>query len=151
MPMISSRHDQPVRVRVIRDFDVSPEAIFDAWLDPKVIGHWMFGPALRDEEILHIETDARIGGRFSFLVRRQGAEIDHVGTYLRIERPRTLVFTWGIAGESAGESEVHIVILPRGTGCELTLTHDMPAKWAEYADRTRAGWTKMLEALRAAA
>ena len=107
----------------------------------------MFGPALRDEEVLHLKVDAQIGGTFSFLVRRQGKEIDHIGTYREIERPRKLVFTWGIAGQSADESVVTIDIRATGPGCDVTLTHELDPKWAEYASQTEAGWTKMLEAL----
>lgn len=140
--------EKPVTVTVKRRFEASPERVFDAWLDPEMIGRWMFGPALREEEIVHLRVDAREGGSFSFLVRRQGTEIDHVGTYREINRPRRLAFSWGVSGSSAEESVVTIEIEPRDGGCELTLTHDMHPKWAEYASRTEAGWTKMLEMLR---
>jgi uncharacterized protein YndB with AHSA1/START domain len=138
-----------VKVSVTHYFDASPERLFDALLDPEMIGKWMFGPALREEEVLRIVADARVGGSFSFLVRRQGQEIDHVGKYREIDRPRRLIFTWGIAGESEDESLVIIEIVPQETGAELTLTHEMDAKWADYASRTEAGWAKMLEALAA--
>ena len=134
-------------VRVTRRFDASPERVFDAWLVPALIGRFMFGPALRDEEVLRIELDARVGGAFSFLVRRQGTEIDHVGHYLEIDRPRRLAFTWGIAGESTDESRVTIDIAPIDGGCELSLVHVMDPRWADFADRVRSGWTTMLDAL----
>ena len=137
----------PVSVRVTRRYAASAERVFDAWLDPAMIGRWMFGPAIREEEVLHLQVDARVSGGFSFLVRRDGQEIDHVGTYREIDRPRRLVFSWGIEGESRDESRVAIEIAPLDSGCELTLTHEMDPKWAEYAARTEAGWTKMLEAL----
>jgi uncharacterized protein YndB with AHSA1/START domain len=136
-----------VHVRVTRRFNGSPERVFDAWVDPEKIGNWMFGPRLREEEVLRVAVDARVGGSFSFLVRRQGKEIDHVGKYREMDRPRRLVFTWGIAGEPAEESLVTIDIVPLETGSDLTLTHEMHPKWAEYASRTEAGWTKMLGAL----
>lgn len=139
-----------IDVCVTRRFSESPERVFDAWLDPGMIGRWMFGPALRDEEVLRIAVDARVGGSFSFLVRRQGEEIDHTGKYREIARPRRLVFTWGVAGESEDESLVIIDIVPLETGCDLALTHQMHPKWAEYASRTEAGWSKMLGALDAA-
>ena len=107
----------------------------------------MFGPALRDEEVLRIAVDARIGGSFSFVVRRQGEEIDHIGAYLEIDRPQRLAFTWGIARESEDGSRVRIDIVPLATGCQLTLIHELHPDWADYASRTEAGWTKMLEAL----
>jgi uncharacterized protein YndB with AHSA1/START domain len=139
--------ESTVNVRVTRRFNASAERVFDAWLSTEMIGRWMFGPTLRDEEIVRLVVDPRIGGEFSFVVRRQGTEIDHVGRYLEIERPRRLVFTWGIAGDSVDESRVIIDIVPLEAGCDLTLTHEMHPKWAEYAGRTEAGWTKMLVAL----
>ena len=134
-------------VRVTHSFIASAERVFDAWLKPDLVGIWMFGPRLRDEQVIHLKTDPRVGGRFSFLVKRQGTEIDHVGTYREIERPRRLVFTWGIAGASADESIVEVEIVPTSKGCNLTLTHRMDPRWTEYADRTKAGWTTMLNAL----
>src|SRR5215213_3762533 len=117
---------QAISVSVTQRFTASPERVFDAFLDPKMIGQWMFGVGIREEEVLHILTDARVGGAFSFLVRRDGMEIDHIGNYLEIERPRRLVFTWYIKGESENEfSQVTIGIVPHGAGCELTLTHEM--------------------------
>jgi uncharacterized protein YndB with AHSA1/START domain len=137
----------PLVVHVTHSFSAAPERVFDAWLKPDMIGTFMFGPRLREEQIIHLKTDPRIGGAFSFLVKRGGMEIDHFGTYREIARPRRLVFTWGIAGASADESMVEIDIVATARGCELTLTHNMDPKWAEFADRTRMGWTTMLSAL----
>jgi uncharacterized protein YndB with AHSA1/START domain len=139
--------DSQVTVRVQRAYDHPPERVFDAWLDPALLGRWMFGPAIRDEEIVRLSVDPHVGGSFSFVVRRQGTEIDHVGQYLEIDRPRRLVFTWGTADTLPDTSRVTIDIVKKETGCELTLTHDMDPKWAEYAERTESGWRKMLEAI----
>lgn len=139
---------QTISVSVTQRFTVEPERVFEALLDPKKIGQWMFGVIVRDEEVLHLHTDARVGGAFSFLVRRGGTEIDHIGTYVELERPRRLVFTWHIKGETENEfSQVTIGIVPQDAGCELTLTHEMDAKWAEFADRTKESWAKMLGVL----
>jgi uncharacterized protein YndB with AHSA1/START domain len=139
--------ESPITVRVQRAYTHAPERVFDAWLDPALLGRWMFGPAIRDEEIVRLTVDPRVGGKFSFVVRRQGAEIDHVGEYLEIDRPTRLVFTWGTADNLPGTSRVTIEIAPRDGGCELSLTHDMDRKWADYAARTEQGWRTMLEAL----
>jgi uncharacterized protein YndB with AHSA1/START domain len=114
-------------VRVIRRFNAPPERLYDAWLDRGMIRRWMFGPPL-SEELLGLAVDARVGGSFSFLVRRRGEEIDHVaGRYLEIDRPRRLVFTWRIAREPDDESRIK-------TGSKLILTHEMSPKWAETHD-----------------
>ena len=137
----------PVQARVTQRFNVAAERVFDAWLNPALIGQWMFGPALREEEVVRLTVDARVGGAFSFVVRRQGQEIDHVGEYLALERPRRLVFTWGVRGHSADGSRVIIDITRLAHGCELTLTHEMDPKWADFVERSRAGWAKMVGVL----
>jgi len=138
---MSKAAESAATIRVARRYDAPAERVFDAWLAPAMIGRFMFGPALR------IEVDSRVGGGFSFLVRRQGQEIDHVGHYLEIDRPRRLAFTWGIVGEAVDQSRVDIEITPLVHGCELVLVHQMDPKWANYADRVRAGWSTMLDAL----
>lgn len=138
-----------VYARVTRRFDASPERVFDAWLNPEMIGRWMFGPAIREEEVVKIAADARVGGTFSFVVRRQGVEIDHIGEYLEIDRPRRLVFTWAVAPDRIDSSRVMVDIVPRGSGCELTLTHQLAPDWADYRSRTEEAWTKMLDSLAA--
>lgn len=137
----------PVSVKVSRVFGATAERVFDAWLDPAMIGRFMFGPALREETIIHLKVDARVGGAFSFKVDRAGQEIDHIGVYREIDRPRRLVFTWGIAGMSDGESVVTIDITQRDGGCDLTLVHEMQPQWADFAPRVEQGWTTMLTAL----
>ena len=134
-------------VRVTRWFDMTPERVFDAWLDPDMIGRFMFGPALRDEEVVKISLDARIGGTFSFVVRRNGQEIDHIGRYAEIDRPRRLVFTWAVAPDAIDASRVVIEVASQGSGCELTLTHEMQPKWTDFAPRVESGWRTMLDAL----
>jgi uncharacterized protein YndB with AHSA1/START domain len=137
----------PPTVRVSQTFRALPERVFDAWLDPKMIGRFMFGPQLRDEEIVSLNVDARAGGRFCFVVKRQGQRIDHVGKYLELDRPRRLVFTWGIVEHGGDNSRVVIDIEREATGAELTLTHELTPEWADFADRTREAWSKMLNAL----
>lgn len=137
------------RACVTRRFNASPERVFDGWLDPEMIGRWMFGPALREEEVVRIVLDARVGGVCSFVVRRQGEELDHIGEYLEIDRPRRLVFTWAIAPNPPDSSRVIVDIVPLATGSELTLTHELHPDWADYASRTEAGWSTMLDALAA--
>ncbi len=138
-----------ISVRVTHRFNASPERVFDAWLSPETLGQWMFGSNVREEEVVRLTVDARVGGSFSFVVRRQGEEIDHVGEYLEITRPHRLVFTWGIREHLPDSSQVIIEIVPLETGSELTLTHELHPDWADYASRTQAGWIKMLDALAA--
>jgi len=137
----------PVHATVTYKFSATPERIFDAWLDTGMISKFMFGPQLRDEEIVSIKTDAHVGGSFSFVVRRQGVEFDHIGEYIEISRPHRLVFSWAVRQNLPESSRIVIEIAPLPTGCELTLTQEMSSNWAGFKDQAKAAWTKMLLAL----
>lgn len=136
-----------IKVTVEKKFSVPAEKVFDAWLDPNWLNRWMFGPDVRDEEIIKLENNPEVGGSFSYIVRRGDQEIDHMGTFREIQRPNRLVFTWGVDMEAGDESVVTITIQSTENGCLLTLTHELDPKWAEYADRTREGWSFMLNKL----
>lgn len=138
---------KPVHAVVLHRFGVSAERIFDACLDPAWVGRWMFGPNVRDEKIVRLSLEARVGGRFSFVVNRQGTEVDHVGEYLEIDRPRMLVFTWATRDTLPEVSRIIIEITPRDDGCDVKLTHVMGGQWSAFVDRAANAWSKMLDAL----
>lgn len=141
--------ESPV-IQLSRRFNAPAERVFDAWLDPAMIGRFMFGRHLRDEEIMSVDNEPRAGGRFHYKVTRQGVLIDHTGTYREIDRPRRLAFTWGVNQEQGDASVVTITITPDGHGCVLTLEHTLHQDWAEYVVRTQQGWIKIVSALEAA-
>jgi uncharacterized protein YndB with AHSA1/START domain len=132
-------------VRITRRFDASAERVFDAWLDPKTAGRWLFATATG--QMVRVEIDARIGGRFIIVERRDGEDVEHRGEYLDIDRPHRLVFTFGVPKYSSETTRVCVDIVPQETGCELTLTHE--GVLPDYADRTQAGWTEILGRLAA--
>lgn len=138
--------DSPVTARVSHRFSQPAERVFAAWLDPALIGQWMFGPHLRDEEIVSLKLEARVGGRYSFVVRRQGQELDHAGEYLELDRPRRLVLTWGLR-EERDPSRLVLDFEPQADGCEVTLRHEMRAEWADFVGQSEAAWARMLRTL----
>jgi len=151
-PSPAKRPNPPTTVLLARRLDVHPERVFDAWLDPAKVRKWIVA-ASPEDEIKHIEIDPRIGGTFSFLVVRQNVEIDHIGGYVEIDRPRRLAFTWNPviardprSGRNGGTgSLVTLDFAPAGSGTELRLTHEGVAE--EYAIRTEDGWSKIIQAL----
>jgi len=132
-------------IRVTRRFSASAERVFDAWLDPKTAGVWLF--ATPTGQMVRVEIEARVGGAFCFTDRRDGEDIDHVGHYEVIEHPRRLVFTFAVPKFSAVATRVSIEITATGTGCELTLIHE--GVLPDYAEGTVSGWTMILEGLTA--
>jgi len=131
--------DQKITVHASRRFAAKAERVFDAWLDPRTAGTWLF--ATPTGTITRCEIDARVGGKFS-IVRTEGVEIDHVGEYLEIKRPRRLVFTFGVPKFSSEMTRVIVEIVGSGEGCELTLTNE--GVLPDYGERTKEGWTMIL-------
>ena len=107
----------------------------------------MFGPVVRNEEIVSILLDPRVDGRFSFVVSRQGRRIDHIGKYLEIGRPERLSFTWGVKQGGGDNSVVCIDFAAQPDGCKLTLEHSMPSQWKDYVTKVEESWSTMLASL----
>ncbi len=139
----------PLRVAVTHDYAAPPERVFDAWLDPLIAPHFLF--ATPGGQMIQVEINARVGGEALIVERRAGGDARHRLKFEVIERPHRLVvlFAAGMDGDGDADwSRVTIDIAPRpGGGCTLTLRHDMDPAWAEWADRTRAGWSMMLDSL----
>jgi len=131
-------------LRITRHLNASAERVFDAWLEPETVVKWLFKtPTGRIE---HVSIDARVGGSF-LITRRDSEDVEHVGRYLEIERPRRLVFTFAVPKFSTVATRVAIDIVPLASGCELTLTHE--GVLPEWSERTQSGWGMLLEGLAA--
>ncbi len=134
--------ETPVQVRVARRFTASPERVFDAWLDPEKAGKFLY--ATEEGEMVRVEIDARVGGRYSIVERRDGQDVEHTGEYLEIDRPRRLVFTLQVPFYSQEIDRVTVEIEPADGGCELTLTTATSPEWAK---QTGEGWKMILGSL----
>ncbi len=130
-------------VRVSHRFKAAAEKVFDAWLDPGVAARFLF--ATDTGTMVRADVDARVGGGFNFTDRRDGDDIEHVGEYLEIDRPRKLVFTFGVPKFSSEMTRVTIEIEPLPVGCEVRLTHE--GVLPDYLERTKGGWTMILAKL----
>lgn len=139
--------NEPVLVKVAMRFSSTQEEAYSAWLSPTLVGQWMFGPLLREEEVLRISIEPRLGGSFSFLVNRCGTEIDHVGQYQELKPFERLVFTWGLKEHLPETSLVRVNIRSNAEGCDVELEHELDPVWKDYAARTEEAWTKMLAVL----
>src|SRR5262245_36154170 len=136
---------EPRRViRVTSRLDASPERVFDAWLDPAMASVWLFATALHP--IARVEIDARIGGSFRFVDRREGhRQVEHTGEYLELIRPRRLVFTLSMEKSPRVVTRVTAEIVPLGAGCEVRLVHeDVPPG---QTSRVEGRWIGMLHGL----
>ena len=81
---------ETVTVTVERHVAAAPGRVFDAWLDPDSVRHWLF--ATPDGAMERVEIDPRVGGGFTIVERRGGDLAAHFGEYVEIDRPRRLAF-----------------------------------------------------------
>lgn len=133
------------QVVVIKHYDIPAERVFDAFLDVETARRFLFATAAG--EMIVAEIDARVGGHFTFTDRRPDmGEVLHAGEYLEIDRPRRLVFTFGVPQFNPGYTRVTVEIVASGAGgCDLTLTNDDIPE--EYVTGNQDGWTRILAGL----
>lgn len=140
-----------IEAKVTHRFKASADRVYDAWLDPKKGRLWMEAALIQlglAGDIQRVEIDARVGGKFFFSDMRDGTEARHWGTYLELDRPRKIAFTWIVdEAEEADPSKVALTIEPDGEGCIATIVHEMDAKWADFISQTEGGWSGMLRAI----
>ena len=131
-----------VTVSVSRRIAAAPECVFDAWLDPDQAGQWLF--RTEGGELERCEIDPRVGGAFRIDERRGDQVAEHHGEYVAVDRPARLAFDFWTSF-SAERTRVTIAIEADGEGSLVTLTHE--GVWADYEERTRQGWTRILDGL----
>ena len=131
---------------VERVIDASPETLFDAWLDPEMMKRFI---CPGETTVPSAFSDAHEGGRFEVMMRVDGKDLPHTGTYKLIDRPNRLVFTWE-SHASRDDSEVTLTFTPATGGTLVTLTQ-VRFLGEDQRDGHRKGWTSILEKLATAA
>jgi len=132
-----------IEITVPRSFRSAPERVFSAWIDPAMARRFLF--ATKAGTIVACEIDARAGGAYRIVDRRDGGDVEHVGTYREVAAPRRLAFTLRVPKYAAGSTDVAVDIAAETGGAALVLTHaPVPA---ENAERVENGWRMILDAL----
>lgn len=119
--------------------DASPERVFPFFTDRERLTEWLGHAA---------EVDPVTGGRFAVDINDRLVR----GSYLEIEPPYRIVFSWGDAGSAElppGSSRVEVELETAAGGTRVTLRHHDLAG-AVRADHAR-GWPVVLGRLVAAA
>jgi uncharacterized protein YndB with AHSA1/START domain len=95
----------------------SPEIVFPYFTEPQLLVSWM-GES--------VDIDARPGGMFSV----DFGGVIAKGSYVIVEPPHRIVFTWGIPGDDempAGSSTVEVEFVADDADTIVNLTHrDLP-------------------------
>jgi uncharacterized protein YndB with AHSA1/START domain len=129
-------------VTIKHRFAASAERLYDAWIDPEKMRRFLYTTATG--EIVRCDVDARVGGKYTIVDRRNGEDVLHEGTYLELERPSRIVFTLRVPKYAPNENRVTIEIEPLTSGCELTLRTQTADEWADDFQR---GWAMILDVL----
>ena len=131
---------QFIKARLTRQFTASPRHVFNAWIDSKTAGKWLFAKG----QTICVEIDGRAGGWFYIVGRRNGGNVEYVGEYLEVVRPHRLVFALLAEKYSLNFERVTVELNVRESGCELSLTH---ATKPEFMQLARRDWANVFERL----
>jgi uncharacterized protein YndB with AHSA1/START domain len=131
-------------VEVRRRLPAPPDEVFRWWTEPELMQKWMTPTG--DVEA---SVDLRAGGALRVVMSGGGMVIEHVGTFLEIDRPNRLVFTWASRYTGPNTSLVTVEFHPAaGNATDLRITHtELPE---EATTSHGGGWIAMLDRLEGA-
>ena len=131
-------------VQIRRRVRATAEQIFDLWTQPDLMVRWMspFPGAV----YCKASCDLRPGGAFSLVMLSKDSSREVSGTYVEVDRPRKLVFTWIGPLTNNVNTLVTVELFPRGDETDLVLTHERLPTSAIVEGHTR-GWGTILDHL----
>jgi uncharacterized protein YndB with AHSA1/START domain len=135
-------------VQLRRRVKARAEDIFDLWTKPDLMVLWM--SPFPGTVACKATCDLRPGGAFSLVMASQESRREVSGTYVEIDRPRKLVFTWIGPLTNNANTLVTVELHPRGDETDLVLTHERLPTPAIVEGHTR-GWGHILDHLAEAA
>jgi uncharacterized protein YndB with AHSA1/START domain len=128
------------RVEVRRRLPAPIDEVFRWWTDPRLLERWMTPVGEVEAEV-----DLRVGGRLRIVMRDGPVEIEHLGQFVEIDRPRRVAFTWQ-SRFTAGPSLVTVDLEAEDdTSTRVLIVH---SQLPPEAARTHGGgWGAMLARL----
>ncbi|OUZ07621.1 polyketide cyclase [Aeromicrobium sp. PE09-221] len=106
-----------------RTLDAPVERVWEAWTDPDQLARWHHPVGVSTPRET-VRVDLREGGTYSYtmVADETGETYPTGGTYLTVEPPHRLVFTWGAPGDAREDQPVvSLSLSATGDGTELTL------------------------------
>jgi len=130
--------------RIIR---TSPEELFDAWTDPRLLLQW-WGP--EGTTIPDYTFDVRVGGAWrTTMTNAAGDGQACSGVYTILERPRRIAMTWGWLRPDGtrGHETVITVTFEKAEGGTLMTLNQKAFQSAEQTVLHGEGWTSTFNKL----
>ena len=131
-------------LQIRRRVRAGAEQIFDLWTKPDLMVRWM-SPYPGAVEC-KASCDLRPGGAFSLVMSSEQSSREVSGTYVQIDRPRKLVFTWIGPLTNNVNTLVTVELHPLGDETDLVLTHERLPTSAIHEGHTK-GWGNILDHL----
>ena len=131
-------------VQVRRRVKAGAEQIFELWTKPDLMVRWMSPyPGAVD---CTASCDLRPGGAFSLVMSSAESRREVSGTYVEVDRPHKLVFTWVGPLTNNVNTLVTVELIPQCDETDLVLTHERLPTPAIREGHTR-GWGNILDHL----
>ena len=131
-------------VNITKTIHAPIEQVFDAWLNPELLTRFILpAPGMPQPEV---ENDPRENGRFTIVMQVGDDRIPHTGSYLELDRPHRLKFSWE-SPYSADDSTVTLDFTEiDSTTTRVELTH---VKFLHEEARSdhEGGWGNILDRL----
>ncbi|HUQ81764.1 MAG TPA: SRPBCC domain-containing protein [Gemmatimonadaceae bacterium] len=126
------------------DLGVPPERVFRSLTDGAELEAWWGADDMY--RTFDWVIDLREGGKWSARARgADGMESTVDGTYLAVDPPRRLVYTWRPSWDDYVETTVECVLQEIPTGTRLLVTHTGFGDRPQSAAGTTEGWKRVLE------
>lgn len=120
------------------------ERVFRAWTEIGELSKW-WGP--EGFTLPEAEVDLRVGGRYRLGMKPPEGEVVYLtGTYLEIEPPEKLVYTWQWESGPSEETLVTVEFRARGDHTDVVIRHERFPD-LEARDRHAEGWGACLDRL----
>jgi uncharacterized protein YndB with AHSA1/START domain len=145
-------------LKMIRNFDVSPERVFDAWLNPEMMRRWLFTLEGTNKVA---QNNPQVGGTWEIVDHRGGKDYRAIGEYIEIDPPKKIVFTFEMPQFSDTVDTITVELKELKQGCEMTFTQniivpheenwtksDIEKALGEYHDGSEHGWNLMFMGLK---
>ncbi|MFD7155885.1 SRPBCC domain-containing protein [Kribbella sp. NPDC059898] len=126
-------------IRIERVLPATIARVYDAWTRSELLARW-YCPNL--QLALKVDADVREGGAY---VVEMGPHVAR-GTYLEVEPPNRLVFSWKWDGTDDAPTRVEVELTEVPEGTRMRLSHTGFAT-AEDAANHRMGWDPELDRL----
>jgi uncharacterized protein YndB with AHSA1/START domain len=130
-------------VRVTRVLKATPEDVFQAWTDPRLLRQWL---CLEPGVVGEVTCDPVVGGTYRLVMVFDHGASEVTGEYLEVDPPHRLVFTWRTDRTAGQHTRVTVTIRRDGDLTAMTIIHDwLPSD--TYRDSASWAWTNVVDRL----